>query len=81
MKLRRRRATCTFSILKTISGSPSSTTVLVYDLIGNLIETKALEVNSGNFQLDVSSYGNGMYLLELQTDGKLANGDILKCDS
>jgi hypothetical protein len=51
--------------------SHSSSAVLIYDLIGNLMETKAVEASSGKFQLDVSSYASGMYLLELRLDGKL----------
>ncbi len=45
-------------------------TLLVYDLLGRLIQEKKIDFNSGqNTQIDVSHYTNGVYFVVFKTNG------------
>jgi hypothetical protein len=69
-----------FSVnIKSESTNPNNQ-LTIYNLVGKVVLKKNLESASGNFtdKVDLSSYPNGMYFIEVLVDGKKVTSKLIK---
>lgn len=69
-----------FSINVKSENAGSNKQLTIYNLVGKVIVKKNLEITSGNFtdKVDLSSYPNGMYFIEISVDGKKSTSKLIK---
>lgn len=66
----------------TISGieKPSTGTVKVFDLLGNLVSTKSLTLSAGNsqYKMDISDLSSGIYFVQLSIGKSIISKKLVK---
>ncbi len=69
-----------FSVNVKSENVSSNNLLTIYNLVGKVILKKNLEITSGNFtdKVDLSSYPNGMYFIEMSVDGKKSTSKLIK---
>jgi len=70
----------TFSLDVKSTGKNSNNWLTIYSVVGKVVIKKNIENTSGNFtdQIDLSSYPNGLYFIEVDLGSKKVISKLIK---
>jgi hypothetical protein len=61
-----------------IKGNNAISQVLIYDVLGKIMCNNQLSTNNNLFQIDMSKFENGMYIIKVQEDNSVYETKIMK---